>query len=274
MGFLSGVFGQPQQQPSQQQQPQGQGQQLPGSQQGAQFRPGQQQPNQQFQPTNGNGSGGPAGNQQQPANSQMQGAGNNSANPLDPFMDLMTPKPEVIQQRQTQQQQASKGLFGEVTPEQIQQQAKSMNFMQSADPAKVQAALGGDVGAFTEVINGVVQQAFATSVQMTRAMVEHGVNTGNERFSSTLDSRFRDFQLMNKNSENPALSHPVGKALLSTIKRQIASAQPSLGADEIHAKAEEMFNTFASQLTAKPQSQQEQAQNAGPNWEMFLDSAP
>ena len=260
MAFLSGIFGN--QQPQQQQQAQ-QGQpSFP--QQGTQ---GQQPPQQQQHPVGGTQ---PASAQQQPANSQYAGAGQNPQNPLDPFLQLLTPSEDAIKQQQQQQQLNQQGLFGQVKPEDLQAHASKIDFSQAADPQKVQAALSGDVNAFKEVINGVMQQAFTMNLQMMQGMVEHGVKTGNERFSSTLDSRFRDLQLMNKNSENQALQHPIGKALLGTIKRQIAQANPKMHADEIHAKAEEMFTQFSSLMTAKPGSQEAQ-QSQGMDWTAFLD---
>lgn len=248
MSFLPGIFGkqpQNQQQPNQQQQVQNNQQQQPGNQ-------NQQQQNQQQQTPGGGG--GPAGNQmQQNANSQMQ-PGGNPANPMDPFLQLMTPSQDVLQQQQQQQQMQSQSLFGNMKPEDIQAQVKKTNFAASIDPAKAQKALGGDMQSFMEVINEVAQNAFHSSLQMTQGMVEHGVKTGNERFSQSLDSRFKNFQLSNQNSKNPALQHPIGQALLKTVKQQIATANPRMSPEEVHAKGEEMFSAFAQMLNPQQQN--------------------
>lgn len=268
MAFLSGVFGNNNQQ--QRQQPAGQ----PGPAQGQQAQ----------QPVNSNGSGGPANQMQQPANSQMQPGGNQNpgngqggqgtGNPLDAYFQLMTPSKEVQQTLQQQQQQMSAPLFGNLTPEAIQEQVGKTNFAQNLNPESVQKALGGDQQEFMNVLNQVAQNAFSASLQMSKGMVEHGVNEGQTRFSSSLDSRFRDLQLKNKNSENPALQHPIGQALLGTIKKQIATANPRMNADQVHAKAEEMFADFGKLLNpvqnpADSKDGQQGAQST--NWLNFLD---
>jgi len=264
MAFLPNVFNRG----NQQQQPQGNQQQ-------------QQQNNQnQGNPGGGNsnGSGGPAGGSQGPNNTQFQGTngngGQNPSNPLDGFLALLTPSKDVQQSQQQRQQQLSAPLFGDLTPDKIQEQVGKTNFAQNLNPEDIQKALGGDAQTFMNVLNQVAQNAFSASLQMSKGMVEHGVNTGSERFNSTLDSRFRDLQIRNKNSENPALQHPIGQALLGSIKTQIANANPRMNAEEVHSKAEEMFAEFGKLLNPSQSNQQEQNQGGagkGTNWLEFLD---
>lgn len=252
MSFLPGIFNR---QPAQNQQQQQQQNQQQGPQ-------NQQNPQQQV---NSSGSAGPAGQQQQPANQ--------NANPLDPFLQMLTPSPDVQKMYQQQQQQQQQPLFAGLTPDKLKEQVGKTNFMAGVDPQKIQAALGGDVNAFSEVINNAVQQAFMGSTQMAQSMVEMGVNTGMERFGSNLDSRFREFQLKGKNSQNPALQHPAGQAMLNSVKSQIARANPKLSADEVHTQAEQFLTTFAQQLVPQPQQQQQDPQNqqSQMNWLNFIE---
>lgn len=272
MAFLPSItWGRQQQQPAQAQQA---NQQQPNSQQvqhpqNVQQNPGMQQPG----AMNSNGSGGPARSQQQaPANSQMQ-PGGNPANPLDPFLQLMTPPKEVQDQYQQQQQQQSQGLFGEgFTSEAVNQLVGQQNFAGNIDPQEVQKALGGDTQAFMGVLNQVAASAASTAIQASKGMVEHGVKTGTERFGSSLDSRIRNFQLQNQNSQNPALQHPVGKALLSSVKKQIATANPKLSPEEVHQQSETLFMQFANMLVQKPGEENDSQSNSEPNWEAFLQN--
>lgn len=269
MGFIQGLWNKS---PQQQQTPQQQGPQGSDNQQVQNPRFVQQNPGSQNQgATNTNGSGGPAGSQQNgPANSNMNPGGNPS-NPLDPFMQLMTPPKEVQESYQAEQQRNNSGLFGDgFTPDAISGHLKNTNFAANLDPALVQKALSGDQNSFMEVMNSVAQNAVSTSIQMSKGMVEHGVKTGTDRFGNSLDSRMRNFQLQNQTTDNPALKHPVGKALLKTVTSQIASANPKLSAEEAHAKGVEMFQQFAQMLVAKPDSEQ-QSQDQAPNWEAFLE---
>lgn len=260
MAFLNGIFSkQPQQVNQQQGQPQGNQQ-------------NQQQPQQQNQPTNGNGSGGPAGSQSGVQNSNYQ-PGGNASNPLDPFVQLMTPSREVIDQRTQQQQQQGQGLFGEqFNADNINKAVGGMNF--SADPELAQKALGGDSQALNQMLSQVMQQAVSTAMQASHAMVEHGVKTGNDRFNSSLDSRFRDLQLRGQTSQHQALQHPIGKSMLSTFAKQIAEANPRMAPQEVHAKAEEALITWADQLTSGKQQQGQEGnqKSQGTDWAQYLDS--
>lgn len=258
MAFLNGIFGQ-QQQPKPQQQPQGP-------------QPSQPQQPQHAPQNNGNGSGGSAqGQMSQPQNSQMQGAGQNPANPLDPFLQLLTPSKQVQDQQQLQSQQQNAPLWGNMDPNSIQQQVGKMDFMGSADPAAVQKLMSGDMSAFPDVINSALRQVFSNNLQMTQGMVEHGVKTGNERISSSFDSRVRDFQLRNQNSQNPALQHPVGKSLMKTLTSQIAKSNPTMSPEEVSQQGEKFFMEFAKMvLQPEQQAAQQQAESSGPNWEAFL----
>ena len=251
MGFLSGIFGNQQQQPQQ-------------AQQSAQ-NPSQQQPQ---RPQAAQGSGGPAQVQQQngqPANSQLQNG--QQQNPLDNFMNLLTPK-----EGSPQQQQQPKSIFGNVPQEQIQQQIKGANFTNGIDQAKVQAALSGDSNAFMEVLNGVAQQAFAASFQASQGMVEHGVSTGRKQLEGSLDSHFKNYMLKQQtpSSDNPALQHPVGKAFLQSISQQIANANPQMSPAEVAKAAEQNFTEFAKMLA--PQQQQPSSQSSQPaqDWTSYL----
>lgn len=265
MAFLPGIFGK--QQPQQQQPQQVQNQPQHPNQ--------QQQPQQGNQPLqNSNGSAGPAGSQHSPQNSNVNPNGN-PANPLDPFFHLMQPSKEVQEAQRTQQ--SPQTLFGDqFTPDRVNEAVGKTNFAASLDPARVQAALGGDSQAFMEVINQAVAAGVSTSIQASQGMVEHGVKTGTDRFGNSLDSRFRDYELKQQTSKNPALQHPVGKALLSTVAKQIAQVNPRMSAAEVNTKAEELFGEFSKMMNPQQDQNSQQDPNAKPamDWMMFTEDAP
>lgn len=260
MAFLQGIFGGG----NSQQSNSGQNNQQP---QQFQNPANNQQPNQQQQnPGNNNGSGGGVQNQQdQNANSQV--------NPLDPFMKLMTPSKQVLTEQEQKNKTKNSGLFGDnFTPDNISKTVGGVNFTQSLDPAKVTAALGGDQNAFMEVLNSAVQAGVSASVQMSHGMVEQGVKTGTERFSGDLDSRFRDFTLKGQTVDNPALQHPFGKALLSTVAKQIADANPRMSAQDVQKQATSMFDHFAEMmLQPKNQAKEQEANKGQMDWAAFVD---
>jgi len=223
--------------------------------------PNQQQVQTGTQP--GNGTGGPATKAvgQPPANSNAQ---------LDGFMSLLTPKPAAPGAKKEEPQ----GIFGNIDPAKLQEQVKAAKFVDGIDQTRVQAALGGDSAAFMEVLNTVAQNAFAANMNLTRGMVEHGVNTGRTQIESGLDSRFRDYQVRthNSNVDNPALQHPVGKAMLASVTQQIANANPQMHPTEVTRLAEQNFLEFMK-LGGQP-NQSQDTKSSGPketNWLNYLD---
>jgi hypothetical protein len=254
MGFLQGVLGRPQQQP-QQMQPQQQQQPVP---QGQQHNPA----------NNGNGSGGPAqGQMNNPANSQLQSSGN-PANPLDNLQKLLTPSKEVLTREQQMQQQQNASLWGDVTPDKINTSVQGMDFLQGVNlqehTTKFQA---GDFSSLPDLLNAAVRAGMSSSIQMTQGMVEHGVRTGGERITSSLDSRVRDYQLRNQTSQNPALQHPVGKTMLQSLTKQIAKANPTMSPEEVQRLGEDNFVEFAEMiLKPKQEAAQKASEPQGVDW--------
>jgi len=258
MAFLPNIFNRQQnQQQPQQQQPQN----------------GMQGPPQQQQPMSQNGSAGPAANQQQPANSQY--SQQNNGNPqapqapqtgLDSIMALMKPK----EGQQPQPQQQPKGLFGDLNADAVKTHAKQANFAAGLNPELVQKAMSGDAQAFMEAINSVAQEAFAASVSMSQGLVEHGVKTGTDQFSSGLDSRFKDYELRNQNPSNKALQHPLAKSFITSLKKGIAAQNPQMSAAEIHQAAETGFLQFTQEINAKPEGQEDPTATKGTDWTKYL----
>jgi hypothetical protein len=217
------------------------------------------------QPNTGSGGG--------PISKQAPGNEPNSQSPLDQFQSLLTPKAPANKQPEKPQT-----VFGHVDPAALESQIKSANFVNNLPQDRVQAALGGDVAAFQEVLNGAVQAAFAANVKLTQGMVEHGVNFAQGQINSGLDSRIRDFNIRshNPNIDNPALQHPVGKSMLAGITQQIANANPTMSPAEVTTAAQEHFMQFmqlaASGDTQAKQQQSNQSKPQETNWLSFLDN--
>jgi len=215
------------------------------------------------QPNTGSGGG--------PVSKQAPGNEPNTQSPLDQFQSLLTPK------QQTTKPTAPQTVFGHVDPAALETQIKSANFVNNLPQDRVQAALGGDVAAFQEVLNGAVQAAFAANVKLTQGMVEHGVNFAQGQINSGLDSRIRDFNIRshNPNIDNPALQHPVGKSMLAGITQQIANANPSMSPAEVTTAAQEHFMQFmqlaAGGDTQAKQQKDSQSKPQETNWLSFLE---
>jgi hypothetical protein len=208
------------------------------------------------QPAPGNN----AAAQQQPANSN-----------LDALMKLMTPTAEVIAARARQQEDMNKGIFPEIKPEQIQQSLSNADFTTGLQPEQIQKALAGDAQALMHIMNITARNAVASSMQISQGLVEQGVKTGNERFNSSLDSRFRDLQLRNQNTSNPALQHPLARGMIDSIKSQIANANPRLSPSEVAQQAETHFLQFAKDLAAPTPAQADANKPPEKDWLRYLE---
>jgi hypothetical protein len=212
---------------------------------------------------NSNGSAGPASAQAAaPANpmahpANMTGqpaapAAGGPTNPLDAYANLFTPKP--VDPKAPKAPTMADPILGTLDPVAFRQQVSTANFASSIPPEQMQKALGGDVQAFTDVINAASREAFAAAAQLSHGLIEQGVRTGAERMNSGLDSRIRNFSIKSQNTSNEALTHPAVAPMLNAVKMQIASSNPNLSADQVQQQAEQYFSQMADVLVAPKQA--------------------
>lgn len=181
------------------------------------------------------------------ANSQPGGTGS----PLDGFTDLFKVDPN----KQPTANPLSEKLFN-LDPAKLAAAVAKMDFTRSIDPATIQKALSGDVGSFNTTINTAVQGAVATVFQHMTGMMEGAFNKNNERFSSVLDGRFRDYQVNSSTTNHPALKHPAAQPALAAIRSHIASQEPNLSAAQVNDKAEKYFISMGEAINSYDDSGQ------------------
>lgn len=201
-----------------------------------------------------------AGAQPQPANSAM-----------DALLKLMTPSAEVIAARQAEQTAAQAPILPTVTPEQINQSLANADFTTGIPQEVVAKALSGDAAALMQIMNVTARNAVAANLTMNQTLVEQGVRAGNDRLSAGLDSRFRELQLKNQTSTNPALNHPLAKSMLDTFSRNIAIANPRLTPTEVAQQAETNFLQMVKELGAPTAEQVQAAKPPERDWLRYLD---
>lgn len=215
-----------------------------------------------------NGSAGPAGQQQTPANpgAAPQSLFNNAApanaggpqapvaSPMDAFIDIF--KPKNVDPNAAKAPGLGDPYLGPMDPTAFRQQVSTANFAANIPQEQMQKALGGDIQAFSDVINSAAREAFAAAAQLSHGLVEQGVRTGTDRLNGTLDSRIRNFQVKSQNTSNEALNHPAVAPMLNAVKSQIASSNPNLSADQVQQQAEQYFTQMADVLVAPKQAAQ------------------
>lgn len=213
-----------------------------------------------------NGSAGPAAQQQVPANAGAapQNLFNNAApanaagpqpgvaSPMDAYIDIF--KPKQVDPKAAAAPGLNDPYLGPMDPTAFRQQVSNANFAANIPQEQMQKALGGDLQAFSDVINSAAREAFAAAAQLSHGLVEQGVRTGADRLNGTLDSRIRNFQVKSQNTSNEALNHPAVAPMLSAVKSQIALSNPNLSADQVQQQAEQYFTQMADVLVAPKQA--------------------
>lgn len=220
------------------------------------------------------GGAGPATKQQTPANpgafpAAMTGQPGAPApapaggpeDPLAGFVDIF--KPRAVDPNAAKQPTLADPLLGTFDPAAMQAQISKTNFAAAIPQERIQAALNGDVQAFGDAINSAVQAAFLASTQLTHGLVETGARAAGERVSQSMDGRIRNFQIRSQNPTNEALAHPAVAPMLTALKTQIATSNPTLTPEQVQQQAESYFTQVADVLTA-PKQQQAAAAAAGP----------
>lgn len=137
-----------------------------------------------------------------------------------------------------------------VDPAQLQTAARKMNFAQGVNQESVQKALGGDVGAFMEVLNSVAQNGFAAAMQANAGVVETAFTKHNQRFDSVLPDRIRDTQINQAQPTHRALAHPAAAPMVAALKSSIARTNPHLPPAKVAEMAENYVIAMANDINA------------------------
>jgi hypothetical protein len=194
-----------------------------------------------------------------------------SVDPLDAFKDMFTIT-EDDQKKRAPDPFADPLLNFDV--KKFGEASGKMDFLKGVSPEVITKALGGDVQAFSAVVNRAVQSSFVASAQVFSGILEQAIKKNNGRWDSSLSDRFNKLQLSSLRPENPALQHPAAQPMLEAIKSTIASKDPTLRPDEVAKKAEEYLGTFAEAFLNKGKSgkSQEDLNNPGEiDWSAFLN---
>lgn len=243
-----------------------QGQQQPGQQQ--QHQPASQQ--QQNGPVNQNlPNGVPAGDPNNPAQQNQ--------NPLDSLTEIWTGPKQTGGQPQNSQgnqggQQGQQNQGQQSQPEYtgftrawdgtgVRQRVNSVDFLRGVPQETMQRLSSGDMTALPDIINHAVREVFVASAQTTHGMIDHGVQSGLDRFGGGLDDRFRDYEIRRQNPSNEVMQHPAVAPVFQMLKAQVAQQFPNYSPEQVNAQAQKWFDSLHGAMSGK---QQEQTQNNVP----------
>ncbi len=124
-------------------------------------------------------------------------------------------------------------------PAKISEVSKRLDFSKALNPEKVKLALGGDVNAFTEVINSALQAAFANSSMATARFTEATLRKMAPSLIEALPHHIRKHTVRDTLSgESAAFNDPAVAPVMEAIEGRLRARFPKASAKEIteHAK--------------------------------------
>lgn len=166
------------------------------------------------------------------------------SSPLDAFSDIFT----IDSKKTPAKDPMAEPLFA-MDPKTLAEQVNKFDFAGQLSPEQFQA-LSQDPSKMSAFMNGSLRKLYMNMMQVMTGIMEQGIRKNNDRFSSTLDGRFRDFQVNSSTSDNPVLRHPSVQPVLASLRQLISQQQPNLSPAEVNKKAEEWFTQTGKALTS------------------------
>lgn len=158
-------------------------------------------------------------------------------------------------------------------PVKVTASAAKLNFTSGIDQSAVTEAFGDKAPLLMDMLNTVGRQAFVAGTLNTGSMVEHGVKSNNNRFTSTLPKHIKEVQLSQTETTNPVLSHPAAAPLVSALKTMAFAKNPNMSPAEVTSQVEALLVGLGTAMAdATPEAKQKvAAANAGEtDWSTFL----
>lgn len=192
--------------------------------------------------------------------------------PLDAFNDLFTIDPKKTPAKDPLAEPLLK-----MDPKTLAEQVNKMDFVGNISPEQFQA-LQQDPTKMAQFVNGSLRKQFMMMFQAMTGIIENAVRTNNDRFSSTLDGRFRNFQINSATSDNPVLKHKAVQPVLASIRNLIATQNPDLHPTEVASRAEEYFLSTHKALGSLESESNDDDKSGGqggtggkqPDWSTYL----
>jgi hypothetical protein len=200
-----------------------------------------------------------------PANQNLTTSDPN-ASPLDAFKDLWK-----ADDKGSPADPMLSPLFN-VDPAKLAEATKRMDFAKVVPPDLIAKALGGDQAAFVQALNLVAQQTYGVNTHMVTNLIDQAIQKNNSRFSDSLPSRFKNFQVGETLAANPVLKHPATAPIVEALRTQLGRQHPQASAAEISQFANDYLMNFAKAIGGnKPAGTTEGGEPADFDWGMFLE---
>lgn len=189
--------------------------------------------------------------QQTAGTQQAVAAPQGTGSPLDNYLAIWQTTPN--DQQKVDPFQADVVPMGAEQMQLLQNKVSGVNFLASVPAETISAALGGDVQAFSSVLNTAVQQALLQSVRVNGTMLNSSMRNRTQEILSAMPTHVQ--QALNVNQirqDNPVFNHPAARQLLGALEQNLSTQHPGISPTEASQVAQRFLQDFAAEVAGKP----------------------
>ena len=165
--------------------------------------------------------------QQAAGTQQAVAAPQGTGSPLDNYLAIWQTAPN--DQQKVDPFQADVVPMGAEQMQLLQNKVSGVNFLASVPAETISAALGGDVQAFSSVLNTAVQQALLQSVRVNGTMLNSSMRNRTQEILAAMPTHVQ--QALNVNQirqDNPVFNHPAARQLLGALEQNLSTQHPGI----------------------------------------------
>ena len=189
--------------------------------------------------------------QQAAGTQQAVAAPQGTGSPLDNYLAIWQTAPN--DQQKVDPFQADVVPMGTEQMQLLQNKVSGVNFLASVPAETISAALGGDVQAFSSVLNTAVQQALLQSVRVNGTMLNSSMRNRTQEILAAMPTHVQ--QALNVNQirqDNPVFNHPAARQLLGALEQNLSTQHPGISPTEASQVAQRFLQDFAAEVAGKP----------------------
>lgn len=189
--------------------------------------------------------------QQTTGTQQAVAAPQGTGSPLDNYLAIWQTAPN--DQQKVDPFQADVVPMGAEQMQLLQNKVSGVNFLASVPAETISAALGGDVQAFSNVLNTAVQQALLQSVRVNGTMLNSSMRNRTQEILAAMPTHVQ--QALNVNQirqDNPVFNHPAARQLLGALEQNLSTQHPGISPTEASQVAQRFLQDFAAEVAGKP----------------------
>ena len=189
--------------------------------------------------------------QQTAGTQQAVAAPQGTGSPLDNYLAIWQTAPN--DQQKVDPFQADVVPMGAEQMQLLQNKVSGVNFLASVPAETISAALGGDVQAFSSVLNTAVQQALLQSVRVNGTMLNSSMRNRTQEILAAMPTHVQ--QALNVNQtrhDKPVFNHPAARQVLGALAQNLSTQHPGISPTEASQVAQRFLQDFAAEVAGKP----------------------